>query len=193
MAVLTDLSQDASDKAAESSLDLSVDERIRRAEAFKDSGNQAFQRGEDQSALRNWHHALLYSAGINSFASLYGSKSTEEQNIHAAEVTTAVYNNLAACYAKQQRWDRAVHATTKALALSPKNVKALYRRARSYLELGRTTLAAKDVDLALDLRPDDPAVRALGERLVEAFDREERARRSDQPDTVQAAAQEDTE
>lgn len=65
----------------------------------------------------------------------------------------SVYNNMAACYIRQQTWNKAVYAATKALALSPENLKTLYRRAESYLELGRTTLAAKDVDMALDLRP----------------------------------------
>lgn len=97
--------------------------------------------------------SLLYCAGINSFASLYGARSNEEENERAAGITSAVYNNMAACYIRQVKWDKAVYAATKALALAPKNLKALYRRAEAYLELGKNQLAAQDIDLALDLRP----------------------------------------
>lgn len=39
--------------------------------------------------------ALLNSAGINSLATQYGSKSTDEQNKNAQAITMAVQNNLA--------------------------------------------------------------------------------------------------
>ena len=61
---------------------------------------------------------------------------------------------MAACYLRQAKWDKAVYAETKALTLAPKNLKALYRRAEAYLELKRNQLAAQDIDVALDLRPD---------------------------------------
>lgn len=98
--------------------------------------------------------SLLYCAGINSFATLYGAKSTDEQNERAAKTTSAVYNNMAACYLKQAKWDKAVYAASKALALAPKNLKALYRRAEAYLEQGKNQLAARDIDVALDVRPE---------------------------------------
>lgn len=104
---------------------------------------------------------------------------------------------MAACYIRQARWEKAIYAATKALAIAPKNLKALYRRAQSHLELGRTELAAKDIDVALDLQPNgkwrvnlsvilhaltpitDPTIRELGERLVEAYECEEQNRITD--------------
>lgn len=109
---------------------------------------------------------------------------------------------MAACYIRQARWEKAIYAASKTLSIAPKNLKALYRRAQSYLELGRTELAAKDIDLALDHKPNgksdppplppwqqnhsltrtstiDPVIRQLGERLVQAYEREEQTRITD--------------
>lgn len=140
--------------ASSSTLDMSIDEQLGKAEGFKGEGNQAYERDQLTEALGKWHMSLLHCAGINSFASMYGARSTEAENERAAGITSAVYNNMAACYLKQAKWDKAVYASSKALALAPKNLKALYRRAEAYLELGRNQLAARDIDLALDLRPE---------------------------------------
>ena len=61
---------------------------------------------------------------------------------------------MAACYIRQRKWQKAVYAASKTLALAPENLKALYRRAEANLELGKNQVAAKDIDLALDLRPE---------------------------------------
>lgn len=93
----------------------------------------------------HWNRqSLLYCAGINSFATLYGARSTDAENERAAGITSAVYNNMAACYLRQSKWEKAIYAATKALALAPENLKALYRRAEAYLELGRNQLAARE-------------------------------------------------
>ncbi|TKY87796.1 hypothetical protein EX895_003377 [Sporisorium graminicola] len=158
---------------------MTIDEQLSKAEDLKALGNKAFEQGDLAEALNKWHHSLLYCAGINSFATLYGARSTDAENDRAAGITSAVYNNMAACYLRQSKWEKAIYAATKALALAPENLKALYRRAEAYLELGRNQLAARDVDIALDLRPQDPVIRKLGERLVKAFEAEEEQRQLD--------------
>lgn len=65
---------------------------------------------------------------------------------------------MAACYIRQKKWEKAMYAASKALALAPKNLKALYRRAEANLELGKNQVAAKDIDVALDLRPDGKSI-----------------------------------
>ncbi len=84
--------------------------------------------------------SLLYCAGINSFASLYGARSNEEENERAAGITSAVYNNMAACYIRQVKWDKAVYAATKALALAPKNLKHSTAEQRLILSWAKTSL-----------------------------------------------------
>ncbi|SPO25105.1 related to peptidyl-prolyl cis-trans isomerase [Ustilago trichophora] len=158
---------------------MTIEEQLIKAEELKSSGNHAFEKGGLTEALNKWHHSLLYCAGINSFASLYGARSTDAENERAAGITSAVYNNMAACYLRQSKWEKAVYAASKTLALAPKNLKALYRRAEAYLELGRNQLAAKDIDIALDLRPEDAVIRKLGARLVQAFEVEEMERQQD--------------
>ncbi|EPQ26123.1 uncharacterized protein PFL1_06331 [Pseudozyma flocculosa PF-1] len=152
---------------------LSVDERIAKAAELKAEGNARFAADDLDAALKAWHHALLYSAGINSFSTLYGSRSTDEQNRKAEEITRAVWNNMAACYLRREQWDKAVLVTTKVLNSDPKNLKALYRRTQAHLALGSTQNAAKDLDVALDKSPNDPAVRKLAEELVKLVEKNE--------------------
>ncbi|CBQ71035.1 related to peptidyl-prolyl cis-trans isomerase [Sporisorium reilianum SRZ2] len=165
---------------------MTIDQQLSKAEELKSLGNKAYEQDDFSEALNKWHHSLLYCAGINSFATLYGARSTDAENERAAGTTSAVYNNMAACYLRQSKWEKAIYAATKALALAPENLKALYRRAEAYLELGRNQLAARDIDVALDLRPQDPVIRKLGERLVKAFEDEEQRRQLDKA-TVSSA------
>ncbi|GAC98754.1 hypothetical protein PHSY_006348 [Pseudozyma hubeiensis SY62] len=158
---------------------MTIDEQLIKAEQLKSLGNKAYEQDVLTEALKQWHHSLLYCAGINSFASLYGARSTDVENERAAAIAGAVYNNMAACYLRQSKWEKAVYAASKALSLVPDNLKALYRRGEAYLELGRNQLAARDIDTALDLRPQDPVIRKLGERLVQAFEDEEMHRQLD--------------
>ncbi|KAJ9478741.1 TPR_REGION domain-containing protein [Pseudozyma hubeiensis] len=162
-----------------SKTNMTIDEQLVKAEELKSLGNKAYEQEDLTEALKQWHYSLLYCAGINSFASLYGARSTDSENERAAAITSAVYNNMAACYLRQAKWEKAAYAASKALALVPDNLKALYRRGEAYLELGRNQLAAKDIDTALDLRPQDPVIRKLGERLVQAFEDEEKHRQLD--------------
>lgn len=158
---------------------MTIDEQLLRADELKALGNKAYEQDNLTEALKEWHHSLLYCAGINSLANLYGARSTDTENERAAAITSAVYNNMAACYLRQAKWEKVVYAASKALTLEPKNLKALYRRGEAYLELGRNQLAAIDIDNALDLRPQDPVIRKLGERLVQAFEDDEKQRQLD--------------
>ncbi len=55
---------------------------------------------------------------------------------------------------KSGKWQRAVEVTTDALKQDPKNVKALMRRAKSYIQLKKLILAEHDVTAGLALAPD---------------------------------------
>ncbi|KAN0062199.1 hypothetical protein ACQY0O_005379 [Thecaphora frezii] len=143
-----------------------VHHRLQTAVQYKNQANAHFAASRLDDALKAWHHALLYSAGINSLATLYGARSTEEQNDRARDVTLAVWNNMAACYLQQERWEKAILVTTKVLAVQPKNLKALYRRTKAHLGLDALQAAAQDLDTALDASPNDPALRKLAEELV---------------------------
>jgi regulator of sirC expression with transglutaminase-like and TPR domain len=110
---------------------------------------------------------LLHVAGINSFASMYGAKSTPAQNEKAQELTSAFRSNLAAVYIKQERWEQAIYATSKVLEVDPDNLKARYRRSLAYLRNKQSQQAAADLDLALAKAPNDPSIRRLAMELVE--------------------------
>ncbi|CDR98894.1 related to peptidyl-prolyl cis-trans isomerase [Sporisorium scitamineum] len=159
---------------------MTIDEQLSKAEELKSLGNKAFEQQNLAEALNRWHHSLLYCAGINSFATLYGARSTDAENERAAGITSAVYNNMAACYLRQSKWEKAIYAATKALALAPENLKALYRRAEAYLELGRNQLAARET-LMLRSTGDHKTLsfENLESDQVKAFEEEEEKRQLD--------------
>ncbi|PWN19836.1 TPR-like protein [Microstroma glucosiphilum] len=156
----------ASSDAASSPAQDRVAHQIGIALKLKEEGNALFAKGDRLGAMTKWHHALLNSAGINSLATQYGSKSTEEQNKNAQSITMAVQNNLASCYLSDKKYEKVIYAAGKVLALDEKNVKALYRRAKAYKELGDQKKAAKDLDKAMELAPQDSSIRALANELV---------------------------
>lgn len=53
----------------------------------------------------------------------------------------------------QKKYEKVIYAAGKVLALDEKNVKALYRRAKAYKELGDEKKAARDLDRAMELAP----------------------------------------
>ncbi|UZJ57246.1 hypothetical protein CBS101457_006566 [Exobasidium rhododendri] len=142
-------------------------ENIHKAVRCKEDGNRSFAEGDLRTAMKNWHEGILYVAGINSFASMYGARSTPAQNEKAQELTNAFRSNLAACYIKQEQWEKAIYATSKVLEVDPRNLKARYRRSLSYLRLKDTQKAASDLDHALEQAPNDASVRRLAMELVE--------------------------
>lgn len=84
----------------------SVESNLQKALELKEEGNRLYaeatadNKDKDDNeahlgALRCWHTALLHCAGINSFASMYGSKSTPTQDKRAQDLTIALRLNLA--------------------------------------------------------------------------------------------------
>ncbi|PWN92185.1 hypothetical protein FA10DRAFT_300706 [Acaromyces ingoldii] len=190
-----------SSSQAGSSKPSSVEANLKKALELKEEGNRLYAEAANDAdallaALRCWHTALLHCAGINSFASMYGAKSTPGQDKRAQDLTVALRLNLAACYIKEAKYDKAIYATTKVLETDDKNLKALYRRSLARLRTGDLQRAAQDLDLALEQSPRDPSIRRLAAELVEKEqDRigrqgEEEARKADEEERKKRSEEE---
>ncbi len=78
--------------------------------------------------------------------------------------------NVCACYLKLKKYSETIDSATKALAIDPKNAKALFRRAQAHFQRGRDPeLAVADAEACLAVNPDDAAVRALLQQARAAF------------------------
>jgi len=64
-----------------------------------------------------------------------------------------IHNNLAACYLKLKKYQDVITNSTLCLAISPKDVKALYRRSQAYQALGEVEKSYHD---AIEVKKIDP-------------------------------------
>lgn len=98
----------------------------------KTLGNQAFKDGNFEYASE------LYTEAI-------------DENVNNADGLKAVLCNRAACSIKLKKYQDCIDDCSAALEIDRRYVKAYYRRAQAYLELGETTAAAKDLKLLLSM------------------------------------------
>ena len=136
-----------------------VPEKIEKAKAEKDKGNELFQQGEHKQALASYHYAKLYVKGLVNL--------TDEEKSAIKAVELSCNLNMAAVYIKFQWWQKAISASTSVLESDPNNVKALFRRGKAYLELNNTERARADLLQAIKLSPNDKALRDEYTRLQE--------------------------
>ncbi|RLN72219.1 hypothetical protein BBJ28_00000537 [Nothophytophthora sp. Chile5] len=132
-------------------------ERMRMVVKNKEEGNELFRDGNFKHAAARYVKALSHSAKF------FDLSEADQTEVDALKLS--LYLNLAQCYLKMENWSKTVANCQDALALDPKNVKALYRRAVAYEKENKLELAADDVKEALRLAPQDRAVLKLDERL----------------------------
>lgn len=82
-------------------------DKLARARELKDEGNSAFKAREYRSAIKKYHHALMYTKGVmnhGQLSSLPGMEhvtshvATEEEIAVAKDITLTISNNLAGIY-----------------------------------------------------------------------------------------------
>merc|ERR1712166_483027 len=81
----------------------------------------------------------------------------EDQSIKLLQLTANL--NLAQCYIKLGELQKALKFCNGALAMDPKNTKGLYRRGLVYNSMGNWGSAEEDLLKALEVVPDDVAVK----------------------------------
>ncbi|MCO5607758.1 hypothetical protein L7F22_061959 [Adiantum nelumboides] len=80
--------------------------------------------------------------------------------------------NLVSCYLKTGEFDKAVAEGTEVLEHDPNNLKALYRRGQAYRELGKLTLAFRDMSKAAKVDPDDSHVKEVLGQIEEQMEKD---------------------
>ncbi|KAL4571432.1 hypothetical protein LXL04_018191 [Taraxacum kok-saghyz] len=111
---------------------------ISMAQELKDEGNKLFQNKDYEGATLKYQKALKLLPGNHLDVSY-------------------LHSNIAACYMQMGITDfpRAIHECNLALEITPKYTKALLKRARCYEALNRLDLALRDVNMVLDLEPNN--------------------------------------
>ncbi|KAL3674215.1 hypothetical protein V7S43_000173 [Phytophthora oleae] len=132
-------------------------ERMRMVVKNKEEGNELFRDGNHKHAAARYVKALTHASKFFDLA--------EADKAEVNAIKLSLYLNLAQCYLKMENYSRAVANCNDALALEPKSVKALYRRAVAYEKENKLEEAAEDVKAALAIAPQDRAVVKLDERL----------------------------
>ena len=163
----------------------SNEDKLEKATALKEEGNERFKSGDYKAAMRLYHHALLHVKGLEKDASghvLPGMKSrtlTKSQRAKQLQTQLTCYNNLSVCLLKQERWDRVVTYASQALEIQTDGrSKPLYRRGTAYLALGNLDGADADLKQAHSLSPGDPAIKQqlalLAEKMKAFHEREKK-------------------
>ena len=134
--------------------DMLWEERMEAAARYRDTGNAAFRGGQAQAALD------AYLAGLSfiddgMMAQLMGSYLDESSTLKAA-----LHSNAAAASLSLGRADEALAQAGAALALAPRNAKALYRKGRAHAALGQDDAARAALLRAQEADPADAAIRA---------------------------------
>ncbi|CAG8533388.1 13021_t:CDS:2 [Ambispora leptoticha] len=120
--------------------------RLEKAQQEKEQGNESFKRAD-------------YSKAVE-----YYGKAMELDPKEAVYVI-----NRAMAYLRMKEWVKAENDCTAGLHLHPYNVKALWRRGIARREQNKLKEAKEDLDHALELDPDNRAVKIELEKVLNAL------------------------
>ncbi|KAD3067953.1 hypothetical protein E3N88_35833 [Mikania micrantha] len=111
---------------------------ISMAQELKEEGNKLFQTKYYEGAILKYQKALKLLPGNHLDVSY-------------------LHSNIAACYMQMGITDfpRAIHECDLALEITPNYSKALLKRSRCYEALNRLDLALRDVNMVLDIEPNN--------------------------------------
>ncbi|XP_051113483.1 peptidyl-prolyl cis-trans isomerase FKBP62-like [Andrographis paniculata] len=129
------------------SWDMNTEEKIEAAGKKKEEGNALFKAGKYTRAAKRYEKAAKYIEYDTSFGE-------EEKKQSKALKVTCNLNN-AACKLKLKDYKQAEKLCSKVLEVESTNVKALYRRAQAYMNMGDLDLAEFDIKKALEIDPDN--------------------------------------
>lgn len=132
---------------------LKVDERISVGLQKKERGNWWYSRGEHTIAINCYRRALEYLDDTD-----IPEPHSEEDIGRLLEERLKTYNNLGASQMKINAFDAALMSVNNVLTAQPKNVKALFRKAKILKEKGELNDSISIVRQALTHDPDNQAL-----------------------------------
>ncbi|OVA07004.1 Phox/Bem1p [Macleaya cordata] len=127
---------------------------ITMSQELKEEGNKLFQKRDHEGAMLKYEKAL---------------KLLPKNHIDIAYLRS----NMAACYMQMGigEYPRAINECNLALECSPKYSKALLKRARCYEALNRLDLALRDVNLVLNVEPNNLSALEIAERVKQTLEK----------------------
>lgn len=134
--------------------DLEADERIERAEHYKEKGSLLYKEKNLTYAIKKYQTSIKYLTSISE-ESL--SKIPEKLRSEFHRLILSNHLNLALCFWKTEDWDILIKHCNEALLLDPNSVKALYRRAQGYYGKDDYDSALKDLNAVLLVEPENKA------------------------------------
>ncbi|KAL1194387.1 Peptidyl-prolyl cis-trans isomerase FKBP62 [Cardamine amara subsp. amara] len=139
--------------------EMSNEEKIETANRKKEEGNLLYKNQKYQQAAKKYNKAAE-CIERGSF------KGDEETQVKALRVSCLL--NGAACSLKLKDFLETICLCTEVLDIEFQNVKALYRRAQSYIEMGDFNSAEMDIKKALEADPENREVKSLYRTLKES-------------------------
>lgn len=129
--------------------EMNSDEKFERAKVAKEKGISFFQAGKYKVALKQFKlivGCLEKEPGV----------SPDSQDSRMLLLLSG-YLNISLCYLKLENFLDAIKVCDKALAIDPKNEKALFRRGQAKVEVNDCEEAINDFEALLKINPDNKA------------------------------------
>jgi len=129
----------------------SFEERIKKATTEKESGNSFYSKAAYRKAVKS------YNRGIAHFNGLHDLLEEEEEELNKIKLPLLL--NLTAANIQLKDYLKARQSAEQALAIDPKNIKALFRLGQAQRYLGNFDLARSKLNEASNLQPSDKAIK----------------------------------
>ncbi|XP_015929100.1 peptidyl-prolyl cis-trans isomerase FKBP8 [Parasteatoda tepidariorum] len=152
---------------------LSVSERLNLGDEKRARGNFFYERSEYLEAIFCYGRSAEYLEGVRD-----SSGSTPEESQKVVDMIVKVYNNMAASHLKLGAYQAALKAVESVLNIQPKNVKALFRKAKILGAQGSTDEAINCLKVAISMEPDTKVLQSELIKLKNQKRKEEESQRA---------------
>ncbi|XP_020891758.1 70 kDa peptidyl-prolyl isomerase isoform X2 [Arabidopsis lyrata subsp. lyrata] len=136
--------------------EMNNEEKIEAANRKKEEGNLLYKNQKYQRAAKKYNKAA-------DFIETGKFEGDEEKQLKALRVSC--FLNAAACSLKLKNFRETIILCSEVLDIEFQNVKALYRRAQSHIEVGDLISAEMDIKKALEADPENREVKSLYKTL----------------------------
>jgi len=125
------------------SWDMESDEKLEIANKRKEEGNVFFKEQNFRRAIKKYERALHF---VDS-----DYKATDDEKVQFKQTKLVLYLNIAACKLQTKDYLKVIENCNKALEIDAKNIKALLRRGKAYLETDEWDNARRDFQNILEV------------------------------------------
>jgi tetratricopeptide (TPR) repeat protein len=137
---------------------------------LRQQGNKTFHKKEYEGAITEYHECLRIMDAVVKHIKLKGIDNFAKELISdIINQRVLTYTNIALCYLKIEDISRAFSNVNKAIDNDETNTKALYLRAKIYLEGKYLQEAKEDIDVILEQNPTNKEAVALNEAIDAAI------------------------